>query len=69
MEPLAVVIGGAGMILLQSQNTALFLVTLELQSYATYIVVALSSEPRYRLAGAGAYFLVGAGATASIMLG
>lgn len=68
-EPLVTVVGGAGMVLLHTQSTALFLVTLELQSYASYMIVALGNVPRYRLAGLSAYFLVGVGATASIMLG
>lgn len=69
IEALVVVMSGAGVMLLQAQGSALLLITLELQSYASYMIVALGSGGRYRSAGIGAYFLVGAAATAGIMLG
>lgn len=59
----------AGTLMLAAQLPALIVTALELQSYAAYGVIALGGLRTHRAIGAGTYFLLGAAATASFMIG
>lgn len=67
--PMLIAVVGGGAFLSAAQNTLLFIVTLELQSYATYVCVALGAMPNQRSTGVSTYFLVGAAATTGLILG
>lgn len=59
----------AGIALIAAQNPVVVVSALELQSYAAYTLVALGSYKTYLSATALVYFIVGATATACILVG
>lgn len=63
------VLTASSALLLTAQTSSLALVSLELQSYAAYAVVALGSLGTYRQVSASTYLLVGAIATAAFVIG
>lgn len=66
---LTFVLAAGGTVLISAQLPALIVAALELQSYAAYGVMALGGLRAGRAVAAGTYFLIGAGATASFVVG
>ena len=66
---LTLALAGSGVLMLSAHVPALIVASLELQSYTAYGVIASGGLNARRAVGTGTYFLVGAAATASFVVG